>query len=408
MKKLVLITVSYPYSKETFLNYELQELYNKFDIIDIVSLANRKNILHNSSMIYEEYLPKNVVFRKDLSSKINLITIPNIKLTILIKEIFKCGSLRCYIKILYRLLIGSKLYSVLLKEYKNDFNHITFYSYWLNSGALSLCFLKNYDTNILTIARAHGSDIFHEASNGKRNPFQSYMLQQIDNIYSISECGKKYLLKRHNIDSNKIRVSRLGVSIPLTMNPWKKRSILTIVSCSSIDENKRIELIISSLANVYDIDIDWVHFGSGKLLNNIVKIAHERLDNLSNINWEIKGFTPNTAIHHFYKTETIDLFINLSKSEGIPVSIMEAMSYGIPTIATNVGGTGEIVNNTNGYLISGTSSSYKICNIIKEYHETKEDKIKELRMCARNFIKSTYCAKNNFLTFSLEINNIRG
>ena len=35
------------------------------------------------------------------------------------------------------------------------------------------------------------------------------------------------------------------------------------------------------------------------------------------------------------------------------MSIMEAHSYGIPAICTNVGGVSEIVNETNGALLSG-------------------------------------------------------
>lgn len=41
----------------------------------------------------------------------------------------------------------------------------------------------------------------------------------------------------------------------------------------------------------------------------------------------------------------------MSDSEGIPVSIMEAMSFGIPVIARNVGGMSEIVNEENGLLL---------------------------------------------------------
>lgn len=46
------------------------------------------------------------------------------------------------------------------------------------------------------------------------------------------------------------------------------------------------------------------------------------------------------------------MFINVSSSEGLPVSIMEACSFGIPIIATNVGGTAEIVQaGVNGILL---------------------------------------------------------
>ena len=45
-------------------------------------------------------------------------------------------------------------------------------------------------------------------------------------------------------------------------------------------------------------------------------------------------------------------YVNLSTSEGIPVSIMEAMSYGIPVVATDVGGTSEaVVTGRSGLLI---------------------------------------------------------
>ena len=48
----------------------------------------------------------------------------------------------------------------------------------------------------------------------------------------------------------------------------------------------------------------------------------------------------------------MNLFINLSDSEGIPVTIMDAFSVGIPVIARDVGGISEIVSNQNGVLLS--------------------------------------------------------
>src|SRR5699024_10192472 len=52
-----------------------------------------------------------------------------------------------------------------------------------------------------------------------------------------------------------------------------------------------------------------------------------------------------------YQNSYFELFINTSEDEGLPVSIMEAFSYGIPAIATDVGGTSEIVHEGNGLLI---------------------------------------------------------
>ena len=54
----------------------------------------------------------------------------------------------------------------------------------------------------------------------------------------------------------------------------------------------------------------------------------------------------------FYKS--LDIYINTSVHEGIPMSVLEAMSYGLPIVAPNVGGFPEIVhNNIHGFLIEG-------------------------------------------------------
>jgi glycosyltransferase involved in cell wall biosynthesis len=81
-----------------------------------------------------------------------------------------------------------------------------------------------------------------------------------------------------------------------------------------------------------------------------------------NITWAMPGMVPNTEVLTFFKNKPVDCFINVSSSEGLPVSIMEATSYGIPVIATNVGGTNEIVNEQTGILLPADPSIEEIAN----------------------------------------------
>ena len=63
-----------------------------------------------------------------------------------------------------------------------------------------------------------------------------------------------------------------------------------------------------------------------------------------------------------------DLFILTSNYEGLPMTIIEAMSYEKPIVASNVGGISEIVENgKNGYVSENDEYSFKNINFIVKY-----------------------------------------
>src|SRR5690606_29948218 len=89
----------------------------------------------------------------------------------------------------------------------------------------------------------------------------------------------------------------------------------------------------------------------------------------------------NDVIMQYYKDNFLDLFINVSESEGIPVSIMEAFSFGIPCFATDVGGTKELVNKTNGLLVDINFDINELTEFIRNIR--KESLSNNLRANAR-------------------------
>lgn len=95
-----------------------------------------------------------------------------------------------------------------------------------------------------------------------------------------------------------------------------------------------------------DTPLTWIHFGGGALETELrSKVA---LLDRPGLSVEIRGATRHEDILSCYSTHNIAAFINVSASEGVPVSIMEAISYGIPVVATDVGGTAEIVGTELG------------------------------------------------------------
>ena len=66
-----------------------------------------------------------------------------------------------------------------------------------------------------------------------------------------------------------------------------------------------------------------------------------------------------------------DVYILPSYNEGLPISILEAMSYGMPIISTPVGGIPEVVNAENGVLVKPGNID-DIYNAISKYIGEKD------------------------------------
>ena len=80
----------------------------------------------------------------------------------------------------------------------------------------------------------------------------------------------------------------------------------------------------------------WIHFGDGSMLDEMKNLASERLGDKSNIAYEFAGRVDNKAVMDFYAKGVVDCFITTTSTEGNPVSVQEALSFGIPIIGTTV------------------------------------------------------------------------
>lgn len=66
------------------------------------------------------------------------------------------------------------------------------------------------------------------------------------------------------------------------------------------------------------------------------------------------GSVPNASLYIRY----IDVFILPTDFEGLPISIIEALSYGKPIVASNVGGISELLANENGFTVENYSEQF--------------------------------------------------
>lgn len=97
--------------------------------------------------------------------------------------------------------------------------------------------------------------------------------------------------------------------------------------------------------------LEWHHFWGSAALKALQAEA-ERLSASAprlRVVWHCN--VENVVIREAYLSNYFHVFINVSHSEGLPVSFMEAFSAGIPVLATDVGGNGELVKGNAGALL---------------------------------------------------------
>ena len=155
-------------------------------------------------------------------------------------------------------------------------------------------------------------------------------------------------------------------------------------------------MIVEILSYIDRENVKWVHFGEGYLRDEIEKLCNTKL---KNVKVDFRGLVANADILDYYANNYVDLFINVSESEGIPVSIMEATSAGIPVVATNVGGTSEAVKEDFGFLIEENFDSKQVAAIVENYLNSLPENQRQYRKNAHNFWKENFDAQKNFTQF---------
>ena len=94
----------------------------------------------------------------------------------------------------------------------------------------------------------------------------------------------------------------------------------------------------------------------------------------------------------------IDALINVSESEGLPFSMMEAISFGIPVIGTNVGGVKEIINTDTGILLEKDFEVKTLSSLIDNLRENQITS-SESRKLIRRYWHIKFQSSNNYKKF---------
>jgi len=190
-----------------------------------------------------------------------------------------------------------------------------------------------------------------------------FILKKVDCIISMSKISSNELKKIY-YNSKKIFYVSNGVILKNQKKTQSSRKIIKVLSLGRLSIEKRNfdmlkswSVITKKNKNVY-LDI----CGDGPLFNQLVAYAKKL-----KISESVKFHGNIENVEHFMRDASI--FVNTSEAEGNSNSILEAMTFSLPCIATGVGGTPMLVGQEGEKLICQVGNikeiSQKITFLIK-------------------------------------------
>jgi glycosyltransferase involved in cell wall biosynthesis len=411
---LILFTFSYPYvrgNEASFLNIEVEHLLKTFDRVAVIpeALKEQTPVDHPGVEVDTSYA--NLFASNGAMDLIRLSLASN-----LLPLGFKEKGFPRFSPTAWRRLVAFTGKAEMIRQWTLDFlkqrnldpKDCLFYTYWLDHAAAGIGLVKPEYPEIILVSRAHGYDIYEEQYyNPPFWPCRSTVLNNTDKVYADSYAGMEYLKRRYVEFAHKFETSLLGVREPGFITRESSDKVFRIVSCSRISPEKRVDLILDGVAAVArqrpEQRFEWHHFGNGDQREELQKRADEIFP--SNAKGLLPGFSDGKALMNFYRDNPIDVFVNSSITEGTSVAIMEALSCGIPILATNVGGNAEIVSEKNGMLIPVDSSPDDIADAFSKLMDDTSSSAR--RDGSRRKWLTEYNADVNFPEFARNLKSLR-
>lgn len=270
------------------------------------------------------------------------------------------------------------------------------YSYWNTIDSYASTMIKQ--NHIKRVTRLHRFDLYEEQTRYKHHFYKRQFLDKFDLACVLSESAQQYVAEVYNYD--RCEVFSLGVSIPTAVPIKPNDEIVRVLSLSYVVSVKRVHKIIDGILDYLTTSpktrVEWTHIGSGPLQSFVIEYYNQKVKDFS-FEARFLGQMSNKEVQIHLGSNYYDVLINTSQSEGVPVSMMEAMSFGIPVIATDVGGVSSLVTNSCGYLVSEEARPEDISKGLIEV--TAPEKLLSYRSNARSRIADSYNMNKNYRRF---------
>lgn len=221
---------------------------------------------------------------------------------------------------------------------------------------------KRYGKKVIIHLHASSFKNYYLDSSDKRKKWIRNILNMADILIALSDSWKNYYMSL-GVPGEKIEILHNITEYPIKKNVEKQENKVRLLFLGEIGERKGVFDLLKVIADHKEELKDKIELriGGNKQEEKIRSVIKDG---------ELESFV--IFLGFVAGEKKIDLlnwanvFILPSYNEGLPISILEAMSYEMPIISTPVGGIQEVVCKDNGILVTPGNHS-QIYNAIKYY-----------------------------------------
>jgi len=258
-----------------------------------------------------------------------------------------------HVKFLASMIMLSKSAIAIFKHRKSDVIHIHITGYMaFLVGVLKWCIESRTFTKVSGAYEFDGGllDIINRQKTSKR--FFNYFIKKVDFIQCISQETQRNMLKLGYQKEKLLNIPN-GVDTE-KFYPKKKQvsDVINVVYIGRLRPYKGIEYLLEAWALITGyVKVKLTIVGGGEYGRYLEELCLEK--NISE-SVEFVGFVEDVLPYY----ELADIYVQPSLNEGLPNSVLEAMSCGLPIVATRVSGSEDIVEDeVNGFLVEAKDSN---------------------------------------------------
>lgn len=200
------------------------------------------------------------------------------------------------------------------------------------------------------VLHSHASSFkdFYRDSGDKKKEWIRSVLNKVDVLIALSESWKRYFIGL-GVPEEKIIILHNITAYPQKRDVEKHEGKVRLLFMGEIGKRKGVFDLLRAIGNHKEVLKDKIE----------LRIGGNKMEDKLRANIDEYGIGDFVHFEGFVsgdkKIELLNwanVYVLPSFNEGLPISILEAMSYKMPVISTPVGGIPEVVDKDNGVLVT--------------------------------------------------------